>query len=127
MRISRMWHDQSGASAVEFAITAPIFFMIVVGLIEGGLLLWTQVGLQHGTEMAARCATINSSLCGNASQTQTYAAQQSYGLNPPASTFQLKTGLACGNQVSASYPFPLVSNYFGMSSLQITAQSCFPT
>jgi Flp pilus assembly protein TadG len=121
-----MWHDRSGASAVEFAITAPIFFMILVGLIEGGLLLWTQVGLQHGAAMAARCATINTSICSNASQTQAYAAQQSFGLNPPASTFTVISA-PCGNQVSANYEFPLISNYFGPSSLRIAAQSCFPT
>jgi Flp pilus assembly protein TadG len=118
--------DARGASAVEFAITAPIFCMLLVGIIEGGLLLWTQIGLQHGTQMAARCATIDRSVCGSADQIQSYAAQQSYGLNPPSSTFTFSAA-ACGNQVSASYQFQLLSNYFGMPALQIRAQSCFPT
>jgi Flp pilus assembly protein TadG len=118
--------DARGASAVEFAITAPIFCMLLVGIIEGGLLLWTQIGLQHGTQMAARCATIDRSVCGSADQIQSYAAQQSYGLNPPSSTFTFSAA-ACGDQVSASYQFQLLSNYFGMPALQIRAQSCFPT
>jgi Flp pilus assembly protein TadG len=118
--------DARGASAVEFAITAPIFCMLLVGIVEGGMLLWAQIGLQHGTQMAARCATIDTSVCGSADQIQSYAAQQSYGLNPPSSTFSFSAA-ACGNQVSASYRFALISNYFGMPALQIRAQSCFPT
>ncbi len=121
-----IWRNQAGASAVEFGITAPIFFMIIVGLIEGGLLLWTQIGLQHGAEMAARCTTINPGICGSVGQTQTYAAQQSYGLNPVPSTFTVSSA-PCGNQVSADYDFSFISTYFGISSLQIHAQSCFPT
>jgi len=126
MSSGKIWRDERGTSAVEFALTAPLFFMILVALIEGGLLLWTQVGLQHGAEMAARCTTVDPGICGSTTQTQSYAAQQSYGLNPPASTFTV-TSTSCGNQVTASYPFPLLSTYFGMTSLQISAQSCFPT
>jgi Flp pilus assembly protein TadG len=52
-----------GAAAVEFALTAPVFFAIVFGLIDSGLLLWTQLGLQHATELAARCASVNKTIC----------------------------------------------------------------
>ncbi len=126
MTLGRFGRDVRGASAVEFAITAPIFCMILIGIVEGGLLLWTQIGLQHGAQMAARCATINTTICGSTDQIQSYAAQQSYGLNPPPSIFTVSSA-ACGNEVSASYQFPLLSNYFGMPSLQISALSCFPT
>ena len=126
MRPGYICHDERGTSAVEFALTAPLFFMILIALIEGALLLWTQVGLQHGAEMAARCTTIDTGTCGSPAQTQSYAAQQSYGLNPPPSTFTV-SATSCGNQVTANYPFPLLSTYFGMTSLQISAQSCFPT
>src|SRR5437016_2558775 len=56
--------NDRGASAIEFALTAPVFFMTLIGLIQCSLLLWAQFGLQHGVEMAARCASINTSLCG---------------------------------------------------------------
>jgi Flp pilus assembly protein TadG len=126
MRPFNFWSDRRGASAIEFALTAPAFFMVLIALIEGGLLLWTQIGLQHGAEMAARCATIDTSICSSTAQTQSYAAQQSFGINPPPSTFTV-TSASCGNQVTANYQFALFSNYFGMPSLQISAQSCFPT
>ena len=126
MSFPRFCLDQRGVTAVEFAITAPAFFGLVFLIIEGGLLMWTQTGLQHGAEMAARCATINHTLCGSATAIQNYAAQQSFGLNPPPSTFAY-TAAACGNQVSASYTYPLISSNFPSSTLTLNAQSCMPS
>ena len=125
MRLTQAGADIRGSTAVEFGLTAPLFFMLIVGMMEFGILFWTQAGLQHGAEMAARCATVNTTLCGSATAIQNYAAQQSYGLNPPPSIFTVSDS-ACGNQISASYPFIFISNYFGVPSLTITALSCFP-
>jgi hypothetical protein len=99
--------------------------MLVAGIIVFGLLLWIQMGLQHGVERAARCASVNSSLCGSVTAIQNYAAQQALGLNLPASTFSVSTP-TCGNQVSATYTFNFITTYFSNSSLALSAQSCFP-
>lgn len=117
--------DESGASALEFALTAPLFFLFIFGIIEFGLLFWTQLGMQHGTEMAARCASVNPTLCPGSSAITSYAAQQAFGLTLPAQTFTYTT-LACGNQVSASYAFqfPQILN---LSPITLTAQACFPS
>jgi hypothetical protein len=56
-------------------------------IIELGLILWTKIALQHGLKWPARCASINATVCGSPSEIQTFAAQQSYGLNPPLSVF----------------------------------------
>ena len=131
MKLAWFYRDSNGGAAIEFGITAPLFFMLVVGIIEFGLLMWTQAGLQHGAAMAARCAAVNATLCGSTSQIQTYAAQQTMGLNPPASTFAVGPLplFPCdkGKQVSASYSFNFVTSYFGLPSMAINAQSCFPT
>lgn len=119
------WQNGSGASAVEFAIIAPVFLLLLFAAIEGGLLLWTQLGLQHGVELAARCASVNTSVCGSAAAIQDFAAQQAFGLNVPPSNFSVSTP-ACGNQVNASYAYAFASNAFGIPSFTLTAQSCFP-
>ena len=93
---------EEGATAVEFAMTAPVFFLILFGIIQGGLLLWTQLGLQHGAEMAARCAGVNKILCGNNGAITNFAAQQAYGLNPPASTLdQQRMAAMAANEAAA--------------------------
>lgn len=126
MKLAGIWRDERGASAVEFALIAPIFFLFIFGIIACGLLFWTQVGLQHGAEMAARCATINTSLCPNSnpSAITNYATQQALGLSLPTSTFTYSTP-ACGNQVSASYTFQF-PEILNLGPLTLTAQACFP-
>ena len=118
--------DSRGATAVEFAILAPLFFLCIFGVMGFGLLFWTQAGLQHGAEMAARCASINATLCptSNPSSITSYAAQQAFGLSLPASTFSYSAP-SCGNQVNATYVFtlPTILNF---SPVTLTAQACFP-
>ena len=63
MKIAQIWRDLRGAAAIEFGLTAPFFFVAVFGIVNAGILLWTQLGLQHGTEMASRCASVNAILC----------------------------------------------------------------
>jgi hypothetical protein len=91
------------------------------------LLFWTQIGLQHGAEMAARCASVNSTLCPNSDPNAitSYATQQTFGLNLPSSTFSYSTP-TCGNQVSASYTFQF-PEIFNVAPLTLTAKACFPS
>jgi Flp pilus assembly protein TadG len=126
-KLARIAPDERAASALEFALIAPAFFLFIFGIIELGLVFWTQVGLQHGAEMAARCASINTKLCltNNPSTIATYATQQAYGLTLPASTFSYSVA-ACGNQVSATYSFEFVG-LPNLGPLTLTAQSCFPS
>lgn len=121
-----LWRSTEGATAVEVAILAPVFVMLLFGILEGGLALWTQVGLQYGVEAAARCAAVDSTRCGNASAVAGYAAQQTFGLSVPASDFTVTTP-ACGDQVQASYTYQFVTLFFGTPSVTLKAQSCFPT
>jgi Flp pilus assembly protein TadG len=122
----RRWlADTAGATAVEFGLTAPVFFAIMFGLIDGGMLLWTQIGLQHATEMAARCASINRNLCGGASAVQSYASTQALGLAMAPSVFTF-TQPACGSQVTASFDFGVIGGYFGTPVITINAAACFP-
>lgn len=126
MRFADILRDRRATTAVEFALIAPIFFLFLFGIVGCGLLFWTQVGLQHGVEMAARCVSINSTLCpiNNPSAITNYAAQQTLGLNPPVSTFTYSS-LACGNQVSANYTFQF-PELLNLSPLTLKAKACFP-
>ena len=120
----RLLTDRHGASALEFALLLPFFLPIIFGTIEIGQMFWTQTAMQHAVEMAARCATINTTSCGTTTKIQSYAATQTYGLTLPAGTFTASTA-ACGNQVNASYSFPFLTGWFP-ASVSLTAQSCYP-
>jgi Flp pilus assembly pilin Flp len=126
---NKIWRDERGATALEFAILAPVFFLLILGIIAFGLLFWTQVGLQHGAVMAARCASIDTINCpnvGNPSKIYDYAIQQAFGLSLPPSTFNLTTPPPpCGNEVTATYTF-VFPDILNLSPLTLKALACFP-
>jgi len=125
MRNSRFLSDTHGATALEFALCAPAFFMLVMGIVEVGLLIWMQLSLQQGVEAAARCASINKITCASNGQIRAYAAAQTYGMSPPVTAFTVSAS-ACGNLVQASYtPTHLPS--FPIPTRTLTARACFPT
>lgn len=129
--VTRIYRDIAGATAVEFGFTAAAFFAVIFGIINGGLLLWTQIGLQHGAEMAARCAGIQGSTSANCPPNNTpigtYAAQQAYGLpNVNSANFTVSAGgcgAGSGYVVTANY----TTTYWGTPRLALTAQACFPS
>jgi Flp pilus assembly protein TadG len=115
-----------GAAALEFALAAPVLLGLMFGVIELSRALWTKAALQHGVQMAARCAAISAPSCTSNSATQSYAAAQSYGLNPPAATFAVSDS-SCGKLVTASYSLTYATGLFNLPSVSLGAQSCFPT
>lgn len=125
MILSRFLRQANGASAVEFGLVAPVFFAALIGALELGVLFWTNLGLQHATERAARCASVNKTLCGGETAIKAYASSQVFGLTVPASAFAVAQP-ACGFQVNASHQFRFVIANFGVPSMQLTASACFP-
>ena len=121
--------DTRGAVFAETAFTLTAFILLTLGVVQCAL-LWTQVALQHGVEMAARCAGMyQTTLCATANQIKSFAATSSLGLNPPTSTFTVTKDAACGinatgnNLVNGSYSF----NFLPVSAqVTVTAKSCYP-
>ena len=117
-------HDRNGNVAIEMALLAVPLFVFVFGIINAGYALWLQNALESSVTQAARCATVNPTLCGTASQIQAYAAARSgAGLNSAIFSF---TQPSCGNQVSATYPLPLRLPFMSSFSLSLTARACYP-
>ena len=105
MKPRQIWDDTRGSALVEFTVTLPLFLLLTFGLLQAGLLLYTQAGLQHGVEVAARCASVNYSanqlqlsqscfiVSGSpiapssvtTSNIKQYAQQNSWGINPSLS------------------------------------------
>jgi Flp pilus assembly protein TadG len=128
MTRKKLFKEQRGTSAVEFAMTLPVFILMLFGVWQIGYGMWAQFALQHGTQMAARCMAVaaaqtNPTACSDTASTQSYAASQSYGFNPSPSVFTVSQP-TCGNQISADYTvLPVVAN-FGIPALTLHAQAC---
>src|SRR5262245_42490473 len=90
--------NRAGTAAIEFGLVVPVFLASVIGVMEGGRILWTQNTLQRAVESAARCASIDTTTCGSNGQVKSYAATQAPDLNVTAANFVVSPQ-ACGNQV----------------------------
>jgi Flp pilus assembly protein TadG len=155
MKPKQIWDDTRGSVLVEFTVTLPLLLLLMFGLLQAGLLLYTKAGLQHGVEAAARCASVNYSanqiglnqscfiVSGSAiapgsvttTNIQQYAQQNSWGINPSLATFTVaggsRTTNTCGTP--ASYPgYKVTARYtyniiqYLFIGLTLHAASCFP-
>jgi Flp pilus assembly protein TadG len=131
-RLAGLANARDGTAAVEAAIALTPFLLLLFGMIEGGLLIWTQSNLQFAVEAAARCAAAsaagNTTVCGSTANIQSYAASQVVGLPVTAASFSVSQP-ACGWQVAIVYPYS--SNGFIVPALfsgaiNLNATSCHP-
>lgn len=56
---NRLLHCTAGASAVELALVAPIFLLLVLGVIDLGILMWQWNSAAKATHWGARTAVVS--------------------------------------------------------------------
>ena len=59
----RRHRDEDGAAALEFALVAPLFIMLVFGIISFGLVFAQQLGLSNGARQGARAGVVTGVTC----------------------------------------------------------------
>ena len=55
--------SQKGSAAIEFAMVAPIFFLLLMGTIEAGIIFFAQSALQNAVNDAARMVRTGQITC----------------------------------------------------------------
>lgn len=63
--LRRLLTEKAGVTALEFAIVGPIFFMLIIFILEAALFFWAQGVMQMAAAQTARCTAIGSSACPN--------------------------------------------------------------
>jgi Flp pilus assembly protein TadG len=114
--------DERGVAAVEFAITSPVYFLMLFGLAQAGMWLWADFSLQRAVDAAARCAVITPSTC---TDVASYAANNVVGLSVPSNAFTVTTA-TCGAQVSAAYDVPTFTSGLGLPNITVHVSACYP-
>jgi Flp pilus assembly protein TadG len=56
--LSQLCSDQRGVAAVEFAMIAPIFFGLLIGIIDVGRYMWTLNTIQYAIDQGARSGVV---------------------------------------------------------------------
>jgi Flp pilus assembly protein TadG len=116
--------NQQGTTAVEFAIIAPVFIMLVFGTIGLCFALFLVGSLHFAVEDGARCASVKASICPDSATTIAYT--QSRYLGPNVSpTFTPDLNAACGKSVTGSVNYSMNVG-FRTFVIPISATACYP-
>ena len=57
-RLSQLRRDQRGVAAIEFAMIAPIFFGLLIGIIDVGRYMWTLNTIQYAIDQGVRAGVV---------------------------------------------------------------------
>jgi Flp pilus assembly protein TadG len=116
-------NDARGTAAVEFALVAPVFVGLAVGTFYICLCLFLTGSLHYAVEQAARCASVNTTVCSNSSAIVTYAQNNYFG--PGGSPNFTYAVAGCGNSVTASMNYVLDVG-LRRFTIPVSATACFP-
>ena len=126
-RMRAFGRGNSGTTAVEFALVAPLLFLLLFAIMEFGRAWWTKNSLQYAVERATRYAVVcGTGGCPGVGAVQTYAANQVYAQSVDSSAFLVTqpVGLLC-----VSYSFIYTPWFVGdlailEGGMTLTGKSC---
>ena len=93
--LSSISRNEEGTTAVEFAIIAPVFILLVLGTIALCFALFLIGSLHFAVEDGARCASVKTSICADYPTTIAYTQSRYLGPNV-LPTFTYNNPASCG-------------------------------
>lgn len=115
-----------GATAVEFAIVAPLFLSMTLGMVEMGRAMWIKASLQYACEETARYYMVNNSASAATlkTQAQTFLADTGVTIatNPFSTTVDTST-TPDTMTVTATYTFQALFIPFPFPDVTLNAKS----
>ena len=131
-KVYKLLRSISGASAVEFALLAPVFLTMLFGIIEGSRMFWMKQALDEIAYSTARCMSV-SSACDTVTSQQSFATGRAtgYGLRIATADVILAANVTCrgqpaGNSVTVSAPFRTALGELLPMPTTVSATACFP-
>ena len=101
---SKPMSRRSGATAVEFAAVATVFIMLLFGILEYCLIIYTQNVVENAAREGARYAIVNVTDTTVVTDTQTYVLTVMGGLDTKMQNYSSKVYLAdaYGNNIGSA-------------------------
>ena len=128
-RLRSISRNQEGTTAVEFAIIAPVFILLVLGTIALCFALFLVGSLHFAVEDGARCASVKKTICQDTPTTIAYTQNRYLGPNV-SPTFTYNNAASCGsantgNSVTGTVNYTMDIG-FRKFVIPISATACFP-
>ena len=133
--VYNFFRDRRGATAVEFALVLPVLIAMIVLVIEGSRLLWTQQALQEAASQTARCVAIGSDGCDTLEGAKLYGQRRAarMGIRVETGAISVSTAQKCHDVVDmnkAVIDTPFNSPFGGLIPMfpkRLDAEACFPS
>ncbi|WP_448581183.1 TadE/TadG family type IV pilus assembly protein [Thermaurantiacus sp.] len=125
--LRRLAADQGGATAVEFALVAPLLLVLLLGSIETGRYIWFAAALDHAVSEAARCAEVMKGACATPAglAENVGAGLQRLAVHAPVEPAALATRrAACGTLIRVALPYPSLVPGLGPALPALDASAC---
>ncbi len=113
--VRELLRNQSGVAAIELAILGPVYLALLLGVIQSGLLIFTQANLHYAVQKGARCAALQDSC----------PSPAGYYASPGAAPVFTSAQQGCGQALTATVTFTL-SVVLYQTDIPLSATSCFP-
>ena len=121
----------SAQSMVEFALVGPLFFLMLIGTIEMGRLMWTSHELSNGAREGARWASVRGERSGENitdGQVEVVILERTSALNDSlqVNVTWSETNREPGSKVTVatSYDYvPMVGGFLGIGTITLERQS----
>lgn len=124
--------DARGASAVEFALLAPLVILMLVGIIETGRLLWTQHSLDQVAAATARCTAVTAA-CDTTESQQAHAVREAGELGVTIAADDVEAGVGSCRTVDGSARVAITTGFASPVGAwvpgfpdSLAAEACFP-
>ena len=122
--LRRLKWDVAGATAVEFAVVGPVLFILVFGIIQTGLLIFTKQQLHYAVESAVRSVMINPAM--TESEIRTHILNKMSTINDSDLVVIAPIGTTFLNSIEmrniiAEYDFNFFVPYSNLSSMTLTS------
>jgi len=129
--------DRKGGVAVEFALVAPTFLMIMFLILDGGRLMFAKQSLNELTVATARCAAIQATGCDTAANAKSWAVSRGNArsaMNIANSNVTVTTSTSCNgvaNMTKVTITRPWANGAMGLlpghlAPTSLSSSSCFP-
>lgn len=116
--------DQSGATAIEFALISVAFFMLVFGIVQASHMIWVYNAVRNAAEVTSREALVNEDLTEAELEAVGRDALEGYRVSPDPLSLQRSEVTHGGvefNELNVSYEYsPFVIAFLPAALADVT-------
>lgn len=126
--LRRFARGREGAAAVEFGLLAPLFVLVVAGLVEFGMFIWNKHSLEFAVEETGRSVMTMTSVTEDA--VTAALRERLLGVDPAAVTTSITqevVGATTFVTIEASYSYTfLMGAFLGWDSIAMQSKTRVP-